>query len=43
VGETVDIARAVTWLASDLSDYVNGATLYVDGGMTLFPEFRGNG
>ena len=43
VGETVDIARAVTWLASDLSDYVNGATLYVDGGMTLYPEFRGNG
>jgi len=43
VGETLDIARAVTWLASDLSDYVNGATIYVDGGMTLFPEFRGNG
>jgi glucose 1-dehydrogenase len=43
VGETSDIARAVTWLASDLSDYVNGATIYVDGGMTLFPEFRGNG
>ncbi|HXV09072.1 MAG TPA: SDR family oxidoreductase [Burkholderiales bacterium] len=43
VGETHDIARAVVWLASDLSDYINGATLYVDGGMTLFPEFRGNG
>ena len=43
VGETHDIARAAVWLASDLSDYVNGATLYVDGGMTLFPEFRGNG
>ena len=43
VGDTRDIARAVVWLASDLSDYVNGATLYVDGGMTLFPEFRGNG
>jgi glucose 1-dehydrogenase len=43
VGETHDIARAVVWLASDLSDYVNGTTLYVDGGMTLFPEFRGNG
>ena len=43
VGETSDIARATVWLCSDLSDYVNGATLYVDGGMTLFPEFRGNG
>jgi glucose 1-dehydrogenase len=43
VGETHDIARAVVWLASDQSDYVNGATLYVDGGMTLYPEFRGNG
>ncbi len=43
VGETNDIARATVWLCSDLSDYVNGATLYVDGGMTLFPEFRGNG
>lgn len=43
VGETHDIARATVWLSSDLSDYVNGATLYVDGGMTLFPEFRGNG
>ena len=43
VGETHDIAQAVVWLSSDLSDYVNGATLYVDGGMTLYPEFRGNG
>jgi len=43
VGEPVDIARAVVWLASDDSDYVHGATLYVDGGMTLFPEFRFGG
>lgn len=43
VGETGDIARAAVWLASDHSDYVTGATLYVDGGMTLYPEFRGGG
>ncbi|MBX9961666.1 MAG: glucose 1-dehydrogenase [Burkholderiales bacterium] len=43
VGETRDIARAAVWLASDHSDYVNGATIYVDGGMTLYPEFRTGG
>lgn len=30
-----DIGNAAVWLASDLSDYVTGTTLYVDGGMTL--------
>jgi glucose 1-dehydrogenase len=43
IGEPEDIARAVAWLASDASDYVNGATLFVDGGMTLYPGFEGNG
>lgn len=43
VGEADDIARAAVWLASDDADYVTGATLYVDGGMTLYPGFRGNG
>jgi glucose 1-dehydrogenase len=43
VGDPIDIGRAVVWLASDDPDYVTGATLYVDGGMTLFPEFRFGG
>ena len=43
IGEPDDIARAVVWLASDASDYVNGATLFVDGGMTLYPKFASGG
>lgn len=43
IGEPEDIARAALWLASDLSDYVTGTTLFVDGGMTLYPGFRDNG
>jgi glucose 1-dehydrogenase len=43
IGEPEDIAQAAVWLASDASDYVNGATLFVDGGMTLYPGFEDNG
>ncbi|MDB5511913.1 MAG: glucose 1-dehydrogenase [Enterovirga sp.] len=43
IGEPEDIANAAVWLASDHSDYVTGATLFVDGGMTLYPEFRDGG
>jgi glucose 1-dehydrogenase len=43
IGEPDDIARAVTWLASDAADYVTGATLFVDGGMTLYPGFATGG
>jgi glucose 1-dehydrogenase len=43
IGEVDDIARAAVWLASDDSDYITGATLYVDGGMTLYPGFETGG
>jgi glucose 1-dehydrogenase len=43
VGEPDDIGKAAVWLASDESDYVVGTTLFVDGGMTLYPAFREGG
>jgi len=43
VGEPSDIAKAAAWLASDESDYVTGTTLFVDGGMTLYPGFATGG
>src|SRR6266705_2028672 len=43
VGQVEDIGRAAVWLASDDADYVNGTTLFVDGGMTLYPGFEENG
>ena len=43
IGEPEDIGDAAVWLASDASDYVNGITLFVDGGMLLYPGFEDNG
>jgi glucose 1-dehydrogenase len=43
IGEPSDIGRAATWLVSDDADYVHGQTLFVDGGMTLYPEFARGG
>jgi glucose 1-dehydrogenase len=43
VGVPEDIARTAVWLASDASDYVTGTTLFVDGGMTLYPGFATGG
>jgi glucose 1-dehydrogenase len=43
IGRPEDVAGAAVWLASDASDYVTGTTLFVDGGMALYPGFRDNG
>jgi glucose 1-dehydrogenase len=43
IGEASEIGRAAVWLASDDSDYLVGTTLYIDGGMTLYPGFETGG
>lgn len=43
IGETKDIGDAAAWLASDEADYIHGTTLFVDGGMCLYPEFASGG
>ena len=43
IGEGQDIAHCVAWLASDYASYITGTTIYVDGGMTLYPGFTNNG
>jgi glucose 1-dehydrogenase len=43
IGEAEDIGHAAVWLASDAADYVTGISLYIDGGMTLYPGFATGG
>jgi glucose 1-dehydrogenase len=43
IGVPEDVGRAAVWLASDAADYVHGQTIFVDGGMTLYPEFARGG
>jgi glucose 1-dehydrogenase len=43
IGEPEDIGRVAVWLASDQADYITGASIFVDGGMLLYPGFAGNG
>jgi len=43
IGEPEEIGRATVWLASDYADYVHGISLFVDGGMTLYPGFETGG
>ena len=43
IGEPDEVGRLAVWLASDDSDYITGATIYIDGGMTLYPGFETGG
>ena len=43
IGETEDIGKLAAWLASDEADYITGTTIFMDGGMTLYPGFADNG
>ncbi|MFC6996915.1 SDR family oxidoreductase [Rufibacter roseus] len=43
IGQPEDVAKVAVWLASPDSDYITGTTIYVDGGMTLYPGFVDNG
>jgi glucose 1-dehydrogenase len=43
IGQPDDIGKVAVFLASDDSDYINGQTIFVDGGMTLYPEFAHGG
>lgn len=43
IGEPEDIAQTAAWLASDHADYIVGTTIFIDGGMTLYPGFATNG
>lgn len=43
IGLPEDIGKLAAWLASDEADYITGTTIFIDGGMTLYPGFADNG
>ena len=43
IGEPEDIGKLAAWLVSDEADYITGTTIFIDGGMTLYPGFADNG
>ncbi|GAA4319957.1 SDR family oxidoreductase [Mucilaginibacter gynuensis] len=43
IGQSEDVGKLAVWLASDEADYITGTTIFVDGGMTLYPGFADNG
>lgn len=40
IGTPEEVAAGAAWLASEESSYVTGITLFIDGGMTLYPAFK---
>lgn len=43
IGQPDDVGKLAAWLASDEADYITGTTIFIDGGMTLYPGFADNG
>jgi NAD(P)-dependent dehydrogenase (short-subunit alcohol dehydrogenase family) len=43
MGEPEEISRVAAFLVSDAASYLTGSTVYVDGGMTDYPDFAHGG
>ena len=43
IGTPEDIGNLAVFLASDMSDYITGASIFIDGGMTTFESFATGG
>ena len=43
IGQPEDIGKLAVFLASDDADYITGTTIFMDGGMTLYPGFADSG
>ena len=43
IGQPQDIGNLAVFLASDVSDYITGASIFIDGGMTTFESFSTGG
>ena len=43
IGQPEDIGNLAVFLASDMADYITGASMFIDGGMTTFESFSTGG
>jgi glucose 1-dehydrogenase len=43
IGQPADVANLAVFLCSDASDYITGASIFIDGGMTVFESFADGG